>query len=125
MAHIIGDILAEFISSNKNISNSQGNTGHLYTMILVSILIAVATLSIYWKVIGFGFIRLDDSAYVTNNLFVKKGISLDGIKWAFSEVYASNWHPLTWISHMLDVEMFGLNPGKHHLTNVLLHILNS
>ena len=117
--------MAEFISSNKNISNPQGNTGHLYTMILVSILIAVVTLSVYWNVIGFSFIRLDDSAYVTDNLFVKKGISLDGIKWAFSEVYVDYWHPLTWLSHMSDIQLFGLNPGMHHLTNLVFHILNA
>jgi protein O-mannosyl-transferase len=67
-------------------------------MILVSILIAVVTLSVYWKVIGFSFIELDDPSYVTNNLFVEKGIILDGIKWAFLEVYADYWYTLTLLS---------------------------
>ena len=53
------------------------------------------------------------------------GLNLENIKWAFTSVYASNWHPITWISHMMDVDIFGMKPGMHHLTNVIFHILNS
>ena len=73
---------------------------------------------------GYPFIALDDSKYVTANPHIK---TLDGstVVWAFTHVYSANWHPLTWISHALDVEMFGLEPGGHHLVNVTLHALNA
>ncbi|HPC48095.1 MAG TPA: hypothetical protein PLW83_08605, partial [Deltaproteobacteria bacterium] len=69
--------------------------------------------------------NFDDPPYVTHNPHVLKGITAEGFRWAFTSVYGSNWHPLTWISHMLDVELFGMNAGMHHLTNTLLHALNS
>src|SRR5207249_1697060 len=60
-----------------------------------------------------------------DNPIVKGGITLTGLKWALFSAYASNWHPLTWISHMLDCEFYGLKPWGHHLTNMLLHTVNS
>src|SRR5512141_326444 len=68
-----------------------------------------------------GFISLDDPQYVTNNLRVASGLTWDGVKWALTATYAANWHPLTWMSHMLDVELFGVSAGPHHLVNILLH----
>jgi hypothetical protein len=68
-----------------------------------------------------GFVSLDDPQYVTNNLRVTSGLTWDGVKWALTATYAANWHPLTWMSHMLDVELFGVNAGPHHLVNILLH----
>jgi tetratricopeptide (TPR) repeat protein len=96
-----------------------------FLIVLVCFLLAVATLAVYFQVIGFGFINFDDPTYVSNNRMIKQGISLEGINWAFSAFYASNWHPLTWILHMFDVEFFGLRPGMHHLTNVVFHIINA
>jgi hypothetical protein len=71
------------------------------------------------------FIYFDDQSYVTENYLVQKGITLEGIRWAFTTGHASNWHPLTWISHMLDVQLFGLQPRWHHLTNLLFHLVNT
>lgn len=110
-------------SEAKNIT--QETTSHQFQIVLICILFTILTLSVYWKVIGYDFIMLDDSTYVVNNDIVKQGISFDGVRRAFSEVYAGNWHPITWISHMFDVQLFGIIPGMHHLTNVIFHILNT
>ena len=72
-----------------------------------------------------GFINFDDTDYVTENVHVLKGLNGQSITWAFTTTEAANWHPLTWLSHMLDVQLFGLDAGKHHLTSLQLHILNS
>jgi protein O-mannosyl-transferase len=69
------------------------------------------------------FVNYDDAVYITQNPVVVQGLSWAGFKWAFSTTYASNWHPLSWLSHMLDVQLFGLNPAGHHFTGLLLHII--
>jgi tetratricopeptide (TPR) repeat protein len=79
---------------------------------------------VFGQTLGFDFIDFDDNAYITDNPIVQRGLTLPGTLWAFTHVYASNWHPLTWLSHMLDCQFYGLNPGGHHLTNVLLHTAN-
>ena len=75
-------------------------------------------------VLGNGFTNYDDPSYVTANNHVREGLSADGVRWAFSTFHFYNWHPLTWISHMMDVQLSGLNPAGHHLTSLLLHIAN-
>jgi tetratricopeptide (TPR) repeat protein len=72
-----------------------------------------------------GFITYDDPVYVTENAHVKGGLTWENVRWAFQSTEASNWHPLTWLSHMADVQAFGLRPWGHHLTSVLLHALNA
>ncbi len=72
-----------------------------------------------------GFISFDDDDYLTANPVVRQGLTWDGVVWAFSAPRVYNWHPLTWLSHMLDVQLFGLNAGAHHLMGLLLHIANS
>ena len=67
----------------------------------------------------------DDDDYVTDNPVVQRGLTWTGIQWAFTTGRASNWHPVTWLSHMTDCELFGLNPGAHHLVNVLFHTANA
>lgn len=74
---------------------------------------------------GFDFVRFDDPDYVTQNPYVPAGLTWPGIKWAMTTGYAANWHPLTWLSHMLDVQLFGMNPGAHHLVNVAFHAVNA
>jgi hypothetical protein len=91
---------------------------------LIGLLLALVTLLVYLPVARDGFVNYDDQDYVTENSVVQKGLTGTGIKWAFTTGHASNWHPLTWLSHMADCELFGLNPGAHHLVNVLFHMAN-
>jgi len=93
--------------------------------LLLSTLLAAATLAVFYPVLNAEFIRLDDGFYVVHNPHVTTGLTWSNINWAFRSRYQANWHPLTWLSHMLDVELFGLNPGRHHLMNVLLHTANA
>jgi tetratricopeptide (TPR) repeat protein len=74
---------------------------------------------------NYSFVVYDDGLYITDNQHVRAGLNIENIFWAFSNTCSSNWHPLTWISHMLDVQLYGMNPGSHHMTNVLFHIVNS
>ena len=92
---------------------------------IVSLCLIAAIIVSYLQVIHFDFVGYDDELYVTKNLYVQKGISLEGIKWAFMTFHAANWHPLTWLSHMLDCELYGLDPSGHHWTNVVFHIANT
>jgi tetratricopeptide (TPR) repeat protein len=92
---------------------------------LCAIGLASVIMAIYWQVLGYQFVNFDDDAYVYLNSHVKAGLTLDNIRWAFIDNSNGNWHPLTWISHMLDVQLFGLNAGPHHFVNVLWHAANS
>jgi len=91
---------------------------------LLSALLAVVTLALYWPAMRHDFVY-DDKLYVTMNVHVQNGLTLADVKWAFSNPVASNWHPLTMLSHMLDRQLFGLKPWGHHLTSVLLHVVNT
>jgi tetratricopeptide (TPR) repeat protein len=90
----------------------------------IGLLLALITLLAYLPASRDGFVNYDDQDYVTENSVVQKGLTWTGIKWAFTTGHASNWHPVTWLSHMADCELFGLNPGAHHLANVLFHTAN-
>jgi Flp pilus assembly protein TadD len=83
------------------------------------------TFLLYAGVSGHAFLWFDDNRYVTENPMVRAGLTWRGVEWAFTTLAVSNWHPLTWLSHMLDVELFGLDPGVHHLVNVALHAVNA
>jgi protein O-mannosyl-transferase len=96
--------------------------GHL---VFTGLLLAVITLCVYWPVTAYDFISCDDGSYVTDNVHVRRGLTWEGICWAFGSLHAANWHPLTWLSHMLDVTLFGMQPGAHHLTNMLFHSANT
>lgn len=96
-----------------------------YFVFWFSILLLITIFSIYCQVKNFGFILLDDPVYITDNTYVKEGITIKGIAWAFTTFHFSYWHPLTWISHMVDCELYGLNPSGHHWTNLMIHIANS
>jgi protein O-mannosyl-transferase len=93
--------------------------------IVLCLLLVVATLALYNPVSHYPFIHFDDNDYVTENLHVRAGLSWNTITWAFRSVEEYNWHPLTWLSHALDCQLFGLNPAGHHYTNVLLHAVNA
>lgn len=92
---------------------------------LICLALALVTLALYWPMTRHGFINLDDQQYVTQNPHVTSGLSWTNAVWAFTTGDAANWHPLTWISHQADCQMFGLNAGGHHLVNLLFHIANT
>lgn len=93
--------------------------------LLIVLALAVIVFAIYGQTRHFEFLIWDDPGYVSENAHVRGGLTLEGVLWALRTGQLANWHPLTWISHMLDVEIYGLAPGGHHLTSVLLHALNS
>ncbi|QTA81915.1 Tetratricopeptide repeat-containing protein [Desulfonema limicola] len=99
----------------------------IHPEILISFLIAVFILSAYWNIKDYDFISFDDNVYVTDNIHVKNGLTFENIIWAFSfsDKNETYWHPLTWLSHMLDCQLYGLNPGMHHRTNLIFHMANS
>jgi protein O-mannosyl-transferase len=92
---------------------------------LLSAAIFVSVVWTYFPTLRNGFVAYDDPTYVTENAHVKTGLTLENLGWAFASEEASNWHPLTWISHMVDCQLFGLQAWGHHLTSVLIHALNS
>src|SRR5713226_6540689 len=87
----------------------------------VSILLVAITWAVFGQTFGHQFINYDDPLYVLDNAHVRAGLTWRGIAWAFTHVHSQNWHPLTSISHMLDCQLFGVNPGAHHLVNVFFH----
>jgi Flp pilus assembly protein TadD/uncharacterized membrane protein len=88
-------------------------------------LLGAAVLAVYWRALHCGFVGFDDDDYVVQNTDIQQGLNWQSIHWAFSTLHSANWHPLTWISHIIDVRLFGLKPAGHHLTNVLLHLASS
>ena len=95
--------------------------------VLICLFLVLATFAVYRQVGNYPFIGFDDSLYVSKNQYVKTGFTCENIKWAFSFAQKDKtyWHPLTWLSHMLDVELYGMDSGRHHWTNLILHIANS
>ena len=87
-------------------------------------LLALATLAIFLPATGYDFVQYDDAEYILNNSTVQKGLTWWGLVWSFVDVHVFNWHPVTWLSHMLDCQLFGLHAGGHHLVSVLLHCAN-
>jgi len=91
--------------------------------------ISLALIGLAWIIYApsctHGFLNYDDPLYVRENVEVLQGLTAHGFSWAFTTGHSSNWHPLTWLSHMLDIQMYGMRPEYHHLTNVLLHITNT
>jgi Flp pilus assembly protein TadD len=93
--------------------------------LLILLGLAVVTFGIYAQVIGHQFINLDDPTYIQENPMVNRGVTRAGLAWAFTTFHATNWHPLTWISHMIDCQLFGMNAGRHLLVNALIHVANT
>ncbi|MBT3183176.1 MAG: tetratricopeptide repeat protein [Nitrospina sp.] len=93
--------------------------------IAICIFLVVATLAVYWQIQDHEFLYFDDNQYVTDNLNVKTGFTRESIVWAFTTSHAANWHPVTWLSHILDYQLYGLHPKGHLLTNLLIHIANA
>ena len=93
--------------------------------LIVYIVLTILTLAVFWQVNHFDFIDFDDNFYVTENSHVWAGLTLDGVRYAFTTKYTDLWNPLVWLSFMLDYEFHGLNAGGYHLTNLILHILSA
>jgi hypothetical protein len=92
--------------------------------LVLSFLLAAATVALYFPVSHHPFLNLDDNQYVADNVDIQGGLNRDSVKWAFTTYYSLNWHPVTWLSHALDVQLFGLDSARHHEVNLLLHVLN-
>ena len=95
--------------------------------VAICVALVVAVFAIYSPVADYGFVNYDDNDYVTENAPVRNGLSREGVQWAFTQFHAGHWHPLTWLSHMLDCQLFGADDqaaGWHHLVNVALHAVN-
>ena len=92
---------------------------------ILGLILAAATVGLYYPVHGHPFTNYDDNDYVFENRHVQSGLTFANVRWAFTTGYASNWHPLTWISHQLDSQFFGANPYGPHDVNLLLHALNA
>jgi tetratricopeptide (TPR) repeat protein len=106
------------VSTQKVSTKKQAKTpGDLW----ICALLTVAVFAAYGAVLRFGFVNYDDPVYIADNPYVRGGITWSGIVWAFSHSFAGNWFPLTWISHMLDCQLFGLDAGAHHFTNLAMH----
>lgn len=120
-----GPLPTEADSQPPDSSGSQPNKVITKEFLWIAIALAAMTVAVYAPVWHFGFVGYDDLQYVTDNQRVLRGLTWDGVKWAFSTGYFSNWHPLTWISLMLDAQMYGKNAGGFHLTSVLFHIANT
>jgi hypothetical protein len=94
-------------------------------LFLISAVLVLVTVALYWPTARFEFINLDDPTYILQNPKVSQGVTGNGAMWAFTHFHGANWHPLSWISHMVDVSLFGFQPAGHHLVNVALHALNA
>lgn len=97
----------------------------MFSRIVVSFILIFLTIIAFFSIKNNDFINLDDNIYITENEYIKDGLTLKNIKWAFTNTNTGHWHPLTWISHLIDIELFGLNPTGHHVVNLIFHIINS
>ena len=93
--------------------------------VLICIFLIVATFCVYSQVQDHEFINFDDGLYITNNLNVQAGLTSESVKWAFTTMDTEDWSPVNWLSHILDYQLYGLNPKGHYLTNLFLHIANA
>jgi Flp pilus assembly protein TadD len=92
---------------------------------LLCIFLVLGPVAVFYQVRDYDFVSFDDLEYVVENVWIASGSMLGRFQWAITSAYSANWHPLTWMSHALDIEFFGLSAGKHHLINVLFHIANA
>jgi tetratricopeptide (TPR) repeat protein len=110
-------------TSSSALAESSPRKKPLYVSVLLLLLLLVCL--VYLRALAGDFVRYDDQVYVTENVHVQRGLTWENVKWAFCTPTAPYWHPVTWLSHMLDCELFGLKAWGHHLTNLLLHTANT
>jgi tetratricopeptide (TPR) repeat protein len=91
----------------------------------ICLILMLATVAVYYQVCSYDFVIYDDSSYIYKNPNIHNGITLQAVKWAFTTVHSANWHPLTWMSHILSWQIFGPNAGGHHLINLIFHVANT
>jgi tetratricopeptide (TPR) repeat protein len=109
-------------------SDQNKHSGSLFRVryeVWAYLFLILAALTIYGQVTTHSFVNFDDDIYITANRYIRNGLTLDNVIWAFGFTDIAYWHPLTWLSHMVDYQLFGLNAGMHHLINLILHISNS
>jgi len=111
-------------SENIFVSPSPFATSKALFEILICLLLILGTLAVYWQVGNHEFVNFDDDVYVTANPHVQNGFTWPGIVWAFSNLDANYWHPLTWLTHLLDFDLYGFKAGGHHVTSLSLHLAN-
>jgi tetratricopeptide (TPR) repeat protein len=114
----------ETASADPPTELSTAQVGETASPWLLALLLVAITLLAYWSTLSNGFLNYDDNGYVTQNSHLQPGLTVANISWAFRATIEANWHPLTWISHMADIQLFGLHPAGHHATSLLLHALN-
>ncbi|MCG6551255.1 MAG: tetratricopeptide repeat protein [Candidatus Magnetominusculus sp. LBB02] len=90
----------------------------------VVLLLAAAAIIVFFPVRGFDFVAFDDAIHITGNQYVRDGLTIDGIRWAFTTTREGNWVPIMWLSHMVDAAIYGVSPGGHHISNLIFHIVN-
>src|SRR5712692_9641570 len=110
---------------SRRFEPERGRSAVLTPGLWISLGLIAVSAWIYSPVAKHDFVNYDDPQYVSENLYIRLGITRPAVAWAFTTGHECNWHPLTWLSHMLDVQLYGLSPGPHHLSNVLVHILNT
>src|ERR1051325_9616297 len=123
----VGFAAANGRASNPESFREQGafGAGRVTTFGLIAAGLAITTFGIYLQVIGHRFIIMDDLSYIEENPMVNRGVTLGGLAWAFTTFHEGNWHPLTWIAHMIDGQFFGIFAGGHLLVNALIHVANT
>src|ERR1017187_887036 len=112
-------------ASAPTISSRMPEPRKLEHTVLCCVLLALITVAVYLPVIQLGFVAFDDNYYLTANPKVQAGLTWEGARWAFTRAHAANWHPVTWLSHMLDCQLYGLKPAGHHITNLIFHTANT
>ncbi|MGO8989998.1 MAG: tetratricopeptide repeat protein [bacterium] len=118
-------IITEKPSQGKPL-RAKGWSFHQHGLVLLlGLFLMILTFATFGQVRTFDFINLDDNLYITENRHVQSGLTLEGVAWAFTTTRAGQWIPLTWLSHMLDCQLYGLNPSGHHLTNLVFHIAST
>ena len=112
-------------SRKKRVNTPQSRQTNGSLKFIICIFLVISTLTVYWQVKDHEFVNYDDDVYITSNLNVQTGLTRESVYWAFTTSHYANWHPVTWLSHMLDYELYGERPRGHHLTSLFFHIASA